>query len=108
MMAPERRPLWDYVRASGLRSLVVCASKTPNAKIIILLVSPTTGRPVLAIKVPTTAAAAGAVEAEGRLLVELDGLGPTLAATIPRVVDVVDFGGRPGVVMTAMDGLPMK
>jgi aminoglycoside phosphotransferase (APT) family kinase protein len=88
--------------------LVLSTSKTPNAKIIILLVSPTTGRPVLAIKVPTTAAAAGAVEAEGRLLVELDGLGPTLAATIPRVVDMVDFGGRPGVVMTAMDGLPMK
>ena len=108
MAAPERRPLWDYVRASGLRSLVVCASKTPNAKIIVLLVSPTTGRPVLAAKVPTTAAAADAVEAEARLLADLDGLGPTLAATIPRVVDMVEFEGRPGLVMTAVDGLPMK
>jgi aminoglycoside phosphotransferase len=106
--APERHGLWEYVRASGLRALVVCASKTPNAKIIVLLVSPTTGRPVLAAKVPTTAAAAHAVEAEGRLLVELDGLGPTLAATIPRVVDMVEFEGRPGLVITAVDGLPMK
>ena len=107
-VAPERHPLWEYVRATGLRSLVICASKTPNAKIIVLLVSPTTGRPVLAAKVPTTAEAARAVETEARLLVELDDLGPTLAATIPRVVDMVEFDGRPGLVTTAVDGLPMK
>jgi aminoglycoside phosphotransferase (APT) family kinase protein len=106
--APERRPLWEYVRASGLRSLVICASKNPNAKIIVLLVSPTNGRPVLAVKVPTTAEAARTVEAEGRLLVELDGVAPTLAATIPRIVDLVECDGHPGVVMTAVDGLPLK
>jgi len=102
------RPMWEYVRASGLRSLVICASKNPNAKIIVLLVSPTTGRPELAVKVPTTDAAADTVETERRLLTELDGLGPTLAATIPRAVDAVDFGGRVGLVMTALDGVPMK
>ena len=104
----ESRPLWDYVRASGLRSLVVCASKNPNAKVIVLLVSPETGRPELAIKVPTTDAAAQAVEAEARVLVELADLDPAFAKTIPRVVDVVEFGGRGGLVMTAADGLPMK
>jgi len=104
----ELRPLWEYVRASGLRSLVVCASKNPNAKIIVLLVSPTTGRPELAVKVPTTDPAADTVETERRLLSELDGLGPTLAATIPRAVDAVDFDGRVGLVMTALDGVPMK
>jgi hypothetical protein len=102
------RPLWDYVRASGLRSLVVCASKNPNAKLIVLLVSPETGRPELAIKVPTTDAAARAVEAEARVLVELADLEPAFARTIPRVVDLVEFGGRAGLVMTAADGLPMK
>jgi hypothetical protein len=106
--APERCPLWEYVRGSGLRSLVVCASKNPNAKIIVLLVSPVTGRSVLAVKVPTTDAAARAVEAEGRVLVELDGLGPGLAETIPRIVDMVEFEGRAGLVMTAVEGLPMK
>jgi aminoglycoside phosphotransferase (APT) family kinase protein len=104
----ERRPLWEYVRDSGLRSLVVCASKNPNAKLIVLLVSPTTGRPLLAIKVPTTDAAAGAIEAERRILVELDDLDPAFATTIPRIVDVVEFNGRPGFVMTAAEGLPMK
>jgi aminoglycoside phosphotransferase len=106
--APDRLPLWEYVRASGLRSLVVCASKNPNPKVIVLLVSPTSGRPVLAAKVPTTAVAAETVEAEARLLLALDGLGPTLGATIPRLVDTVDFDGRAGVVMTAVDGLPLK
>jgi aminoglycoside phosphotransferase (APT) family kinase protein len=106
--APERRPLWEYVRTSGLRSLVVCASKTPNAKIIVLLVSPATGRSVFAVKVPTTDAAARAVEAEGRVLVALAGLGPDLSATIPRIVDLVEFEGRPGLVLTAVEGMPMK
>ena len=104
----ESRPLWEYVRASGLRSLVVCASKNPNAKLIVLLVSPDTGRPELAIKVPTTDEAARAVDAEARVLVELAGLEPGFARTIPRVVDSVEFGGRAGLVMTAADGLPMK
>jgi len=106
--APDRRPLWEYVRDSGLRSLVVCASKNPNAKITVLLVSPATGRPLLAIKVPTTAAAAQAVEVEGRVLVELNGLGPGLSETIPRLVDIIEFEGRRGLVMTAVEGLPMK
>jgi hypothetical protein len=74
----------------------------------VLLVSPETGRPELAIKVPTTEAAAHAVEAEARVLVELADLDPAFAKTIPRVVDVVEFGGRGGIVMTAADGLPMK
>jgi aminoglycoside phosphotransferase (APT) family kinase protein len=106
--ASERRPLWEYVRASGLRSLVVCASKNPNAKIIVLLVSAADGRPALAVKVPTTDAAARAVEAEARVLLELHALGPGLSQTIPRVVDVVEFDGRAGMVMTAVEGLPMK
>jgi aminoglycoside phosphotransferase len=105
--APARRGLWEYIDESGLRSLVVCASKNPNAKITVLLVSAASGRAVLAVKVPTTGAAARAVEAEGRLLVDLPGLGPGQAETIPRVVDMVDFEGRPGIVTTAMQGTPM-
>jgi aminoglycoside phosphotransferase len=103
-----RQPLWDYVRASGLRTLVVCTSKNPNAKIVVLLVTPTTGRPIAAVKYPTTDAAARAVEAEARALVELDALGVSVGGTIPRVLEEVDVDGRRGVVMTAAEGLPMK
>jgi aminoglycoside phosphotransferase (APT) family kinase protein len=106
--AEAAQPLWEYVRGLGLRSLVVCASKNPNAKIIVLLISPDSGRPVLAVKAPRTDAAATTVETEARLLRDLPDLGPRLATTIPRVVDIVEFHGRPAMVTTAVDGLPMK
>ncbi|MFY9577995.1 MAG: aminoglycoside phosphotransferase family protein [Gaiellaceae bacterium] len=96
------------MRASGLHSLVLGASKDANAKITVLLVSAGTGRPVFAIKAPTTDASARAVEAEVHVLRELERfrLGQLLA-TIPRVVDVVEFDGRTAAVMTAVPGIPM-
>ena len=104
----EPIPLDGFVRASGLESIVVGASKDPNAKVTILLVSPQRGRPVLAVKVPTTDVAARAVAAERRALVTLTEVERAgLAETIPRVVDAVDFRGRRGIVMTAVQGIPM-
>ena len=105
---PLRRALWHYVRDADLRTLVLGASKDPNAKITILLVSAESGRPRLAVKVPTTAAAERAVQAEARLLRKLDEvqLG-RLRDTVPRVVDLVEFEGRTGIVMTAVPGTPM-
>src|SRR5439155_13343402 len=76
---------------------------------VTVLLFPAQGsHPVRAVKVPTTDAAAAAVEAEGRLLVELRRLRPAgVLATIPRVVDVVEFDGRPALVTTALPGIPM-
>jgi aminoglycoside phosphotransferase len=104
---PHRTSLWEFVQSSGLRSLVAAASRNPNAKITVLLLSPVTGRSVLAIKVPTTDAAARAIEAEGRVLVDLHRLGQSVIETIPRIVGMVEFEGRPGIVMTAVQGTPM-
>jgi aminoglycoside phosphotransferase (APT) family kinase protein len=98
----------DFVRASGLSSLVVGTSKNPNAKITILLVSPETGRPLVAIKVPTTDAAARAIEAEARVLLALQGVRLGVMETTPRVVEILDFGGRPALAMTALEGTPMS
>jgi aminoglycoside phosphotransferase (APT) family kinase protein len=96
------------VRGSNLTALVLGASKDPNAKITILLVSPENGRPQLAVKVPTTGAAEGSVQAEARLLRELDGLQRhRLLGTVPRVVDLLEFEGRTALVMTAVPGIPM-
>ena len=101
--------LRDFVESSGLPSLVVGPSKDPNAKITVLLVSPEGGRAVLAIKAPTTGIAANAVEAERRVLSELqDLLSPETAATLPRVAGRVEFDGRPALVMTAVPGMPMS
>ena len=111
-VAPEalspRRSLRDFVQSSGLRSLVLGTSKDPNAKITVLLVSPEDSRPVLAVKAPTTDAAARAVEAETRLLTDVAKLQlAQILDTIPRVEEVVDFNGRPAAVTTALQGTPM-
>jgi hypothetical protein len=63
--------LWEFVGKTGFESLVVAASKDPNAKVTVLLVSRETGASVLAVKAPTTAAAERAVEAEAQVLAEL-------------------------------------
>lgn len=103
-----RESVWSYVRGSGLHSLVLGASKDPNAKITVLLVSPETGQPLFAIKAPTTDASARAVEAEVHLLrgLELFRLGQ-LFATVPRVVDLIEFDGRTAAVMSAVPGIPL-
>jgi aminoglycoside phosphotransferase (APT) family kinase protein len=107
-LASTRLPLWEFVRASGLQSLALGTSKDPNAKITVLLISPESGRPELVVKAPTTDGAAKAIEAEGRVLVDLWRLQPRRAAeTIPRVVDLVDYEGRPAIVTTAVQGESM-
>ena len=73
-----------------------------------LLVSPVSGRPVLAVKVPTTDVAARAVEAEERALLAIRQVAPRkVVDVIPRVVDAVEFEGRRATVVTAMPGIPM-
>jgi aminoglycoside phosphotransferase (APT) family kinase protein len=105
---PSRCSLWEFIRASGLRSLVIGPSKDPNAKVTVLLVSPESGKPVLAVKVPTTDSAGSAVDAESQILAYLNKLEPEhVSRTIPRTVEVVDFEGRPALVMTAVAGVPM-
>lgn len=99
--------LWEFARASGLQAVVAAASRNPNAKITALLVSPVSGRPVLAVKVPTTDEAARAIEREARVLADLEKRAPRAAATIPRVLNVIELDGRPGIVMTAVEGTPM-
>jgi aminoglycoside phosphotransferase (APT) family kinase protein len=104
----ELQSLSEFARGSGLHSLVIGISKDPNAKITVLLVSPVSGRAVLAVKVPTTDAAARAVEAEERALLAIRQVAPpNVVDVIPRVVDAVEFEGRRAIVVTAMPGIPM-
>jgi hypothetical protein len=102
------RPLCELIRRSGLRSLVLGLSKDPNAKVTVVLLSPRSGRPVLAVKAATTDVAARAVEAEARILEHVHSLAPRQAlATVPKVVEIVDFEGRPALVTTAVPGTPL-
>ena len=104
----ELQSLGEFARSSGLQSLVIGISKDPNAKITVLLVSPVSGRAVLAVKVPTTDAAERAVEAEERALLAIRQVAPRNVVDVtPRVVDAVEFEGRRAIVVTAMPGIPM-
>jgi aminoglycoside phosphotransferase (APT) family kinase protein len=97
-----------YIEASGLRSVVIGPSTDPNAKITVLLVSPQDGNAVLAVKAPTTDAAARAVAREADVLVDVSKLPlPGLAETIPHVVDALDFNGRRALVTKALCGTAM-
>jgi len=102
------RPLWEYVGSTGLRVVVMGASKDPNAKVTLVLVSEESGLPSLVVKAPTSDGAGDAIEAEARVLAELE-LRPagTVARTIPRVIERLALEGRPAVVMTALQGVPM-
>jgi len=102
------RPLRGFIEDTGLQSLVIGVSKDPNAKLTILLVAPGGEQPMLVVKAPTTDAAATAVEDEIEVLHGLRRLHPwRVMQSLPRVVAVVDFAGRPAMVTTAVQGMPI-
>jgi len=102
--------LAELLAATGGRAAVLVGSRDPNAKLTVVL--PAAGRSPaarLAVKVPTTPAAAGAVLAEGSLLAAVRGRLPAdLAATVPRPVRYVDADGLPALVTTGLPGVPMQ
>lgn len=90
------------------QTLVLALSKDPNAKLTMLLIPKGSDRPTLAIKVPTTAGAEASIAAERRVLVEMKTHLPrAILASIPRLENDWDVGGRPWLVTTALEGSPM-
>jgi aminoglycoside phosphotransferase (APT) family kinase protein len=97
-----------FIEDTGLRSVVIGVSKDPNAKLTILLVASGGEQPMLVVKAPTTDVAAGAVEREIEVLQGLRRLHPwRVIDTLPRLLTVVDFAGRPAMVTTALPGTPI-
>ena len=93
-----------------LRGVLMSASRDPDAKLTFVTVgSRTPGDERLVVKVATTVGAGAAVNAEGRMLVEMRrlGLGPLLS-TVPRYVSSLAVDGRPVLVSTAVPGAPMS
>jgi aminoglycoside phosphotransferase (APT) family kinase protein len=102
------RSLRAFIEDTGLHSVVIGVSKDPNAKLTILLVASGGEQPTLVVKAPTTDAAARAVEGEIDVLQGLCRLHPwRVMHTVPRVVTVVDFAGRPAMVTSAVPGMPI-
>jgi hypothetical protein len=91
-----------------MHSLVVALSKDPNAKITVLLIPHGGNRPTLAIKLPTTPAAAASVRAERGVLKELhEKLPRSILATIPSLGHLRELAGTTSLVTTALPGSPM-
>jgi hypothetical protein len=95
----------------GADTALLTGSRDPNAKLtaVVLAGDRTASRVRVTVKVPTTAAAAEIVAAEGRLLAALADrdLGG-LAATLPVVVGYVDADGLTAMVTTGLAGVPMQ
>lgn len=108
--AVRRRRLETLLADRSLTTVVSATSRDPNAKVVVVLLDAATGVPRWAVKVPTTDAAAAAVEREATALDAIAQRleGHPLAATLPRVVDWVDVAGRAAVVTTALAGTPLS
>jgi hypothetical protein len=93
----------------GMRTVVLALSKDPNAKVTVLLMPRGSQRPTRAIKVPTTAEAMASVATERRVLADLHARLPRpILASIPRLLELPEFRGRPLLVTTALAGSPMS
>lgn len=102
--------LADLLR--GADTALLTGSRDPNAKVTAVLLGGDRAASAVrvTVKVPTTAAAADIVAAEGRLLAALAdrGLGGGLAATLPVVVGYVDADGMTAMVTSGLAGVPMQ
>ena len=91
----------------GMETLVVALSKDPNAKLTVLLIPRGSPRPTLAIKVPTTPAAAVTIAAEREVLSALHSRLPdAIRASVPRLEEFQEAPAG-SLVTTALPGSPM-
>jgi aminoglycoside phosphotransferase len=107
--APPRGAAAEVVRPPAPAAVVVLAtSRDVNAKISVLVVPPGARRPARVVKVPTTAAAEVAVEAERSVLEGLSRRTDVAALGVPRVTGTPIVDGRAAVCTTALPGVPMQ
>jgi len=106
---PAHPQLRALLGEPGTTVILVDASRDPNSGVVVLLIPPGAAEPRLAVKIATTEAAARALGAEARLLVELQHMslrrtGPTL----PRHEATFETDGMLAVAATVVPGTPMS
>lgn len=85
--------------------IAMAASRDPDAKVIVLLVPSGSQSPTLAVKVPTTAKASAAVEAEARLLRSVHArTSQRIRSSIPFPIGFVATGRFRALVTAALPG----
>lgn len=104
-----RRRRWDLRLPDDARVVALGFSKDPNPKTVLLLFRPCAATPWAAVKVPTTALGAAAVERERVFLQEVHNrFGPALP-TIPRVLSEPAVQLPHGALLTqAFTGVPLS
>lgn len=106
---PPAADLRALLSATGSRTILLDASRDPNASVTVLVMAPGAQQPHLAVKVATTPAAAGVIEREAQFLIQLrrlvlPGVGPTL----PRPAGVFNADGLLAVATSVLPGVPMR
>ncbi|GAA3121615.1 hypothetical protein JOF29_006654 [Kribbella aluminosa] len=111
---PRPRSVHDLLFAPGSRGVLIATSKDPDAKRTFIVTPPAgtyTDGPAgpVAIKIPVTVAAAGAISRETRMLIAIGeaDLGE-LGRTVPRYLETLDSDGLPAAVTTVVRGVPMS
>jgi hypothetical protein len=90
--------------------VLLAASRDPDAKLTFITARSFGGAPAV-VKIPTTAAAGAAVDAEARVLVALRRMAlERLSSTVPRYVHSLpmDTAAAPALVSSALPGTPMS
>ena len=108
-MQPPAADLRTLLNVAGSRTVLLDASRDPNASVTVLVMAPGEEEPHLAVKIATTRAAAGVIEREAEFLSELHRLtlrraGPAL----PRPAGVFDADGLLAVATSVVPGVPMR
>jgi hypothetical protein len=106
---PPAGDLRALLSTPGSRTVLLDASRDPNASVTVLVTAPGAEEPHLAVKVPTTRAAAAVVKREAEILAQLRRrtlrrVGPTL----PRPAGVFDADGLLAVATSVVPGVPMQ
>ena len=117
MLHPRPRSVHDLLFAPGSCGVLIATSRDPDAKRTFVVTSPAVtcvdgpaGQVAqVAIKIPVTIAAAGAISRETRMLVALaDADLGELGKTVPHYLETLDSDGLPAVVTTVLHGVPMS
>ena len=108
-MQPPAADLRALLNVTGSRTVLLDASRDPNASVTVLVMAPGEEEPHLAVKIATTRAAAGVIEREAEFLSQLRHLPlRRVAATLPRPAGVFDADGLLAVATSVVPGVPMR
>ena len=106
---PPAGDLRGLLTVPGSRTVLLDASRDPNSSVTVLVTAPGAEEPHLAVKVATTRAAAGVIEGEAELLIQLRRRTlRRVGQTLPRPAGVFDADGLLAVASSVVPGVPMQ